>query len=147
VPVELQEATCPYVVERVQLRQDSGGAGTHRGGLGVQKSYRLRQDCSVYIHFERTKCPPWGLEGGGEGRTGYVEIHGADGRVRTVLKEITKAQSGDRIDVHTAGGGGFGPPGGRSVEAIARDLQEAYVSPEAAIEAYGDRARRALQTD
>ena len=114
VPVELQEATCPYVVERVQLRQDSGGAGTHRGGLGVQKSYRLRQDCSVYIHFERTKCPPWGLEGGGEGRTGYVEIHGADGRVRTVLKEITKAQSGDRIDVHTAGGGGFGPPGGRS---------------------------------
>jgi len=144
VPVELQEATCPYIVERVELRQDSGGAGAHRGGLGVEKSYRLLQDCSVYIHFERTKCPPWGLEGGADGKTGRVEIHGQDQSQRTVLKEITKARKGDRVDVFTGGGGGFGEPGMREVSLIIRDLNEGYVSIAAAKQAYGQLADQAL---
>ena len=144
VPVELQEATCPYMVEKVSLRQDSGGAGEHRGGLGVEKSYRLLQACSVYIHFERTKCPPWGLEGGKEGKTGRVEIHGEDQEFRTVLKEITKAKAGARIDVITAGGGGFGDPASRKVAALVRDLTEGYISVAAARQEYGAIADRAL---
>jgi N-methylhydantoinase B len=145
VPVELQEANYPYLVEAVRLRQDSGGAGTHRGGLGVEKLYRLNQDCSVYIHFERTQCPPWGLEGGGEGQTGRVEIRSTDGGTRTILKEITKAKSGDRIAVLTAGGGGFGNPHERTVHQIVHDLEEGYISTEAARRDYGAQADTAVE--
>ena len=144
VPVELQEATCPYMMEKVTLRQDSGGAGEHRGGLGVEKSYRLLQDCSVYIHFERTKCPPWGLEGGQDGKTGRVEIHSEGKEIRTVLKEITKAGAGDRIEVITAGGGGFGDPVRRKVADLIRDLTGGYITAAAARQDYGTIAERAI---
>ncbi len=66
-PIELQEIQYPFLIERFALRADSGGAGEHRGGLGVELTYRALQKCVANINCERTKDPPWGLHGGKPG--------------------------------------------------------------------------------
>ena len=41
IPIELQESMYPFRVEELSLRQDSGGPGKWRGGLGFDKQYVL----------------------------------------------------------------------------------------------------------
>ena len=136
VPIELQEASYPYLVEKFRLRQDSGGPGRQRGGLGVEKSYLVLSACSLSANFERTRCPPWGLEGGGEGSTGRVEVLRANGERKTFLKGIVAVKAGDRVHVASAGGGGYGDPAGRRAGALREDVVEGYVSAEAAVNQY-----------
>jgi N-methylhydantoinase B len=66
-PVELQEIKYPVLVETHALRADSGGDGRHRGGLGVELTYKLLQSCKANINLDRTRDPPWGLHGGKSG--------------------------------------------------------------------------------
>jgi N-methylhydantoinase B len=87
--------------------------------------------------IERTKCPPWGLEGGEPGATGRVEVVRHDGARATLLKGETQLAAGDRVLLSTAGGGGFGAPRTRCADALADDLAQGYVSPEAARTRYG----------
>ena len=63
-PVEATEAKSPIIIERRTLRQDSGGAGKFRGGLGVANEVRMRRTATIHAHVERTICAPWGLHGG-----------------------------------------------------------------------------------
>jgi N-methylhydantoinase B len=95
--------------------------------------------CQVNINFERTKCPPWGLHGGADGASNYALIRRADGsRDQKVLKGTQiPLQPGDVVIFFTAGGGGYGDPGKRAQEAIAFDIAEDLVSPEAARRDYG----------
>jgi N-methylhydantoinase B len=110
VPIEMQETFYPYLFESYALRADSGGPGRFRGGLGVDKIYRVVASCRINLRIERTKCPPWGLHGGLPARTSDLEIHRADGRVEHALKGNHPLGPGDRVRVLTAGGGGYGPP-------------------------------------
>lgn len=133
VPAELQEATNPYRIEWVRLRQDSGGVGQFRGGLGIEKCYRILAPCSLTVIMERTQCPPWGLQGGGEGKTGYVQVRraGGQGELETYLKGSTPLHPGDEVMLFSAGGGGFGPASQRRSESVLQDLEAGYVSIEA----------------
>jgi N-methylhydantoinase B len=131
VPVELQEASHPYVVEYARLRPNSGGAGQYRGGLGLEKAYRMTEPGRVTTSIERTKCRPWGLEGGGEGEPGRAEILRQDGTKSTLLKGESRVNAGDRVLLFTAGGGGFGDPARRDPEAVANDLAQGYVTQRA----------------
>src|SRR6185437_8116517 len=63
-PVELQEIKYPVLVETHALRSDSGGDGKHRGGLGVELTYKLLQNCKANINLNRTHDPPSCLHGG-----------------------------------------------------------------------------------
>ena len=130
VPVELQESSHPYLIEYVRLRPDSGGAGRFRGGLGLEKAYRMKVAGRLTTSIERTACPPWGLEGGQPGATGRVEVHRLDGSQQTMLKGETRLAAGDRVLLFTAGGGGFGDPAKRDNRAVARDVSQGYVSPD-----------------
>lgn len=138
VPAEMQEALCPLELTSFALRTDSGGAGRFRGGLGIHKVYRVLAPCFVIIGFERSKCPPWGLKGGGAGKTGYVEIvrEGEPPRRLTKANDVP-LEPGDLVHVVTGGGGGYGPPTERDPEAVARDVAYGYVSREAAHSDYG----------
>ena len=49
-PIELQEIQYPFLIERFALRTDSGGAGKHRGGLGVDLTYRALQKCVANVN-------------------------------------------------------------------------------------------------
>jgi N-methylhydantoinase B len=137
-PVELQEIHYPVVIEHHRLREDSGGPGRHRGGLGVELKYRLEEPSTVNINLERIIEPPWGLEGGHSGRSNAAVITRADGTQRSVTKESNIALApGDTVAFATAGGGGYGEPGQRSPQALQHDLREGYISPQAAQRDYG----------
>ena len=141
-PVELQEIRYPFRVEQHALRDDSGGAGRFRGGLGVALTYRCLQACKANINFERTRNPPWGLNGGHNGAVNHAIIRPADGGPERVVFKATDIalEAGDCVTFLTAGGGGFGDPAERAPEAIAEDVAEGFVSPQAAEEIYKFRA-------
>ena len=68
IPVELAESEWPIVVERYGLVPDSGGAGRFRGGLAVERVWRvLAPDTAVHVRSDRQMHRPYGLDGGGEG--------------------------------------------------------------------------------
>ena len=137
-PIELQEIQYPFLIERFALRTDSGGAGYYRGGLGVDLSYRALQPCVANVNCERTKDPPWGLNGGKPGAVNDATLIGADGSERKLKKATGVAmQAGDRLIFSTAGGGGWGDPRRRDRKAVAADVHAGYVSPEAARRDYG----------
>lgn len=137
VPVELQEAAHPYRVESVRLRRDSGGAGRFRGGLGVEKWYRVLVPCRLTVSLERTKCAPWGLEGGHDGKPGRIEVHRDGCEPIVIVKGEMPLRPNDRVRVLTAGGGGYGAPSKRLRERVIDDVLNGYVSREAAERDYG----------
>ncbi len=138
-PIELQEIQYPFLIERFALRSDSGGAGKHRGGLGVDLTYRALQNCIANMNCDRTKDPPWGLHGGKPGAVNEAVLVRGDGSTRNLLKETGVAlEPGDRLTFLTAGGGGWGEARERDRREIERDVAAGYVTPEAARRDYGD---------
>ncbi len=138
-PVEVVESRIPSIrVLRYGLRQDSGGAGRFRGGLGLERSYQFLDDGYITFSLERKATPPWGLWGGAEGAVNDVEIVSPNGETRHVRKETQHLiAAGEIVHTRTGGGGGFGPPSERDPEAVRRDVREGYVSAGAALRDYG----------
>ena len=137
-PVELQEIKYPFIIEKHALRPDSGGAGEHRGGLGIELSYRCMRACRGNINFDRTVTPPWGLHGGHTGEISMAIIDRADGTQQKVHKATdVQFKPGDRITFLTAGGGGYGDPRNRSRTDLEEDIANGLVSAEAAARDYG----------
>jgi N-methylhydantoinase B len=130
-PTEVWESKNPWLLEKVELAPDSGGAGTHRGGCGVDLFFQAREDMWVTSAVERTKTAPWGLEGGEAARANNAAIRSPDG-TRTWFGKATrlKVSAGATIELHNGGGGGYGPPSGRSPEAVRADILEGYVTEE-----------------
>lgn len=139
IPLELQEATLPIRIEEFSLRQDSGGSGTYRGGLGCRKIYRILEPCMLQTNLDRTKFPPEGVQGGKPAMAGgFTLIDGKTGERRSIGKEKGLAlKPGDLVCVETGGGGGYGPPRRRGIDAIQRDLDAGYISRAAAARDYG----------
>jgi N-methylhydantoinase B len=139
IPIELQESMYPFRVEEFLLRQDSGGPGKWRGGLGFEKQYLLLAPCELWANFDRIGCPPWGVQGGGHGKSGEVFIfrNGATKPERLYKTEGCALQPGDRVRMATGGGGGYGDPRDRPVELVARDVRRGVVSRESARRDYG----------
>jgi N-methylhydantoinase B len=137
VPVEMQEAFNPYRFESFAIRSDSGGIGKFRGGVGVVKTYRVTAPCRLNLKIDRTKCLPWGLNGGGEGLAANVEIRRATGEVLQVLKGDNELGIGDVVVVSSGGGGGYGNAWERGLDAVQRDHALGYVSRDSALRDYG----------
>ncbi len=139
IPVETMEALYPLLVERYQWRSDSGGAGQHRGGLGIDKTIRVLADVNYNMSFERSKCPPWGLNGGKAGSPGAAEIEKPATREICLVHKASKIslKKGERVHVYTGGGGGFGDPLTRDPEMVLQDVKRRYVTASHAKEAYG----------
>ena len=138
-PVEVVESRVSTMrILKYGLRQDSGGAGRYRGGLGIERVYQLLADAFITFSLERKATPPWGLNGGIDGAVNDVEITGPDGAVRHVRK-VTQhpIAPGEVVRILTGGGGGWGLPAERDPEAVRRDVREGYVSAEAARRDYG----------
>jgi len=136
VPVEVTEAITPLVIWRKELRQDSGGAGRMRGGLGQTMEVGSREHAAfgLFAGFERVKFPARGRNGGGSGALGAVTLKSGP-----VLKPkgLQIIPAGDRVIIDMPGGGGMGMPAERDPEAVKRDLRLGYLSPEAADRDYG----------
>jgi N-methylhydantoinase B len=136
-PTEVMEARSTMLMERIELRADSAGAGRHRGGLGLDRHIRFLTAGEFLTLVKRSKSPPWPLAGGRESRpTEIVAFPGTD-RQRVMRTHRVPVRAGDRIVVRSAGGAGYGPPGERDATAIRADLREGYVTPEGARRDYG----------
>jgi N-methylhydantoinase B len=139
-PVEATEAKNPIIVEQRALRQDSGGAGKFRGGLGVSNEIRMRRPATIHAHVERTICAPWGLHGGKDALANRISISRKDGSIEkfpTGKIKPTEIEAGDAFLIETAGGGGFWSPLERPAERVLTDVRSGYVSLEAARRDYG----------
>jgi N-methylhydantoinase B len=138
IPIEVLEHKYPVILERYELRQDSGGAGRWRGGLGIVKDYRCTDEMHLLAAYDRSVTPPWGLFGAGEAMHNVIVVKRADGTEETYMKKTgIVLEEGDVMSFRTAGGGGYGPPAEREVERVAADVIEGYVSMEAAARDYG----------
>jgi 5-oxoprolinase (ATP-hydrolysing) len=142
--VELMEQRVPVLVLEKAYIPDSGGPGRHRGGLGQRVRVRKLADdglatlASVYPEGVGIEVP--GLFGGSAGRSARGVVRDAEGRLIRDCgtgELVTTTTDQDIIEVCLSGGSGFGPPLERSVEAVAHDLAEGYVTPEAAERDYG----------
>src|SRR5690606_15400827 len=69
-PIEVQEMKAPFLIEDYHLRRDSGGAGKHRGGLGVSRTYRYFADATAIGVVKKTRTDPWAVGGGKPGARG-----------------------------------------------------------------------------
>ena len=139
VPAEVVEVRYPWSVERFELAQDSGGAGKFRGGLGVQRDYRLGADAGLTVTTDRVKyTPPWGLFGGKSGSTNLTVVEREDGSEESWRKiSNLPLKKGEVVSFRGGGGGGYGSPLARDPEAVSEDVINGYVSLEAAERDYG----------
>ena len=136
VPAEVIESLSPVVMKRRQLRPDSGGAGTWRGGLGQLTEFARRGAgrWSVSSIADRTVYAAPGLLGGQSGATGEVTL--ADG-TRLNAKALKDLKEGEIVHVNLPGGGGYGDPMKREEAKVLWDVVENYISPAEAEQRYG----------
>lgn len=159
--VERLEAEIPIIVENCELREDSGGAGLRRGGLGSRRATRLLASSGAYsVQTDRTTVPPYGLSTGGPGASTGTHIL-RDGR-RHDFDTPGKVSGhrlgrGDVLVMESAGGGGWGDPLQREPDRVAEDVTQGYVAADSARSGYGvvldtsgavdDTATRALREE
>ncbi|HTY68450.1 MAG TPA: hydantoinase B/oxoprolinase family protein [Alphaproteobacteria bacterium] len=139
-PNEQTEAKFPLVVESYALVPDSGGAGRNRGGLGVERVVRARCNMVFNTQIDRAHCKPWGLEGG-ESATGNEVALRQGGNWKTDFPNakvlVAALKTGDAFRLRSGGGGGYGSPLERPIEAVQHDVRQGYVTARAAAELYG----------
>ena len=106
---EVLESRFPVLLRRFDIRQGSGGSGTHTGGDGVIREITFRAPMSVSILSGRRTTQPFGLSGGGNARAGANIVQRADGSTEN-LPACARVEmaAGDTIQISTPGGGGFG---------------------------------------
>jgi N-methylhydantoinase B len=141
-PVEAVEQLYPVRIERTALREDSGGPGRWRGGLGLAREVRVRAaGARLSVLAEKAVLPPFGVQGGAAGARNRFWVRRGDrplapsplpGKVAGFPLE-----PGDVVVMESSGGGGFGDPLERDPTLVAADLAEGYVTPAAAEAAYG----------
>ncbi len=146
VPAEVLESLTGLVMERREVRPDSGGPGQFRGGCGQFTSFvdRSGQTWSMSGMYDRLKFPAQGLLGGGSGQPGTFSL--SDGRTANP-KELLFHPSTTRVDTALPGGGGYGDPFQRDPAAVLDDVLNGYVTIEAAARDYGVVVRSSKRSD
>jgi len=143
-PIETLEAYMPLRFKAYRLRPDSGGPGKYRGGCGIERVWTLTSaKATLSIMAERNKIKPWGIAGGHGGAVGKYILVSPDGSETKLPSKCTVSISrGDTLIIRTPGGGGYGDPRDRAVEAIEEDVLNGLVSIEAAHGIYGKELTR-----
>jgi N-methylhydantoinase B len=137
--VEPLEGRLPILVRRVSVREDSGGAGQWRGGLGSRLEIEMLEDATATVRGDRMIMPPPGVRGGHSGNGGTNAVDRADGTHEALKPKHANIslKKGDVLVVSTSGGGGLGSPLDRDPERVLRDVREKLVSQETAARDYG----------
>ncbi|WP_410600666.1 hydantoinase B/oxoprolinase family protein [Amycolatopsis sp. lyj-90] len=135
-PTEVIETMALLVQRERVLRVDSGGAGRRRGGLGQRTSMAARGEISWSVNgnIDRVRRPASGVDSGHEGAVGRFKLSGG---ADLPSKSRVNLRPDDVVDVILPGGGGYGDPFERELEAVLADVVDGYVSVEGARELYG----------
>ena len=138
-PSEQVENKFPLLVQHYRLRQDSGGAGEFRGGLGAECEVVSMSRVNYQTRVDRVKHPPWGLSGGKSALGNRIGIRRKDGSEELFPggKVNMRLDAGEAYTLRSGGGGGFGDAKKRPRAAVLRDLRLGYISEGAAKRDYG----------
>ena len=140
-PIEVLEQYYPVLFRRFSLREGSGGAGAQRGGFGVHYDVELlRGEAKASFVMDHGRFGPPGVQGGADGAPNVVRVH-RNGEV-LVPEHLSKDQdipmrAGDRVEVMTPGGGGYGDAFARDPVLVARDVSREYYAAETARTLFG----------
>ena len=138
--VEMSEHRYPLRFDHYAIREDSGGAGLHRGGCGSSYGITALGDCMVSILGDRVDHQPPGILGGGPAAANDVRFRrdGLDWMppMRSKAERIP-LKAGDGITLSSPGGGGYGDPLDRTLAEVQRDLDAGLISRAVAEAAYG----------
>ena len=138
--IEMSEHRYPLRFDYFALREDSGGAGFHRGGCGSEYGFSLLSDTLVTVLGDRVDHAPFGIAGGGSAAPNYVAFTTGGGDWIPPLRSKLEKQpmkAGEMLHAASPGGGGFGDPLTRDVAAVERDVRLGYVAQETAERLYG----------
>jgi N-methylhydantoinase B len=139
-PIEFLELGYPVRLLRYGIHRDSGGPGKFRGGAGIVREYEVLAEHAVLsMRIDSVINPPWGVAGGLEGGTGRAVINPGTPNERELapLSDGTVLRRGDILLLQTGGGGGHGHPFDRPAERVLQDINNGFVSVEAARRDYG----------
>lgn len=142
LPVESMELEFPVLVERYELAQDSGGAGQHRGGMGIVRDFRLYgQDMTVALRSARQRFPAQGMNAGLPGAQGAFLLNPGTEHEQQLpsTSSATPLKKGDLLRIITPGGGGMGNPLLRKPEAVQSDYLQGKISAKAVVDHYGQK--------
>nr|WP_295463907.1 hydantoinase B/oxoprolinase family protein [Mesorhizobium sp.] len=140
-PVEVMEQAFPVLYRHYALHEGSGGAGRHRGGFGLAYEIELlRGTARASFVMDHGRTGPLGALGGEDGGVNRVKVI-RDG-IEHVPPHLSKEQdiplsAGDRVQVKTPGGGGYGDPRERDRALVARDVAMGYYTPQEAETRFG----------
>ncbi|NKC33180.1 hydantoinase B/oxoprolinase family protein [Falsiroseomonas selenitidurans] len=140
-PVEVMEQYFPVLFRRFAIHEGSGGAGAQRGGFGVHYEVELlRGEAKASFVMDHGRFGPPGVLGGGEGAKNVVKLH--RGGTTTIPLHLSKDQglhlrAGDRVEVMTPGGGGYGDPRARDPALVERDVRRGYYTADQAKALWG----------
>ncbi|RME04451.1 MAG: putative hydro-lyase, partial [Planctomycetota bacterium] len=126
---EIFESRYPARIERIHIRNNSGGQGKYRGGNGIIKRIRFSQSLTVSFLTSRRRIPPYGMQGGESGKAG-LNLWIKQKKSKTILQPLPptctiEVQPQDAIEIHTPGGGGWqSPPPPPSVEELNQKIEK-----------------------
>ncbi|MBI4220767.1 MAG: hydantoinase B/oxoprolinase family protein [Chloroflexi bacterium] len=129
--IEVAEARFPLFFEHHEFRPDSAGAGRYRGGVGaVLRLYvQTSEPASANTAGDGVRHGAYGILGGKDGLPHRYRLvsNGSERYLKTKETGIL-VSPGDVFVIESGGGGGWGPAGKRSREAIASDIKNGYVT-------------------
>lgn len=106
---EVLEGRYPVQIEKFSIRPGSGGHGRHRGGDGVIRRLKFLDDMTVTVLSSNRVTRPFGVDGGGCGKSGFNRIDRADGTIVSLQgNDTAQVRAGDVFHMETPGGGGYG---------------------------------------
>ncbi|MEU8234083.1 hydantoinase B/oxoprolinase family protein [Actinoplanes sp. NPDC048967] len=134
IPCEFLESYYPLRIEKWETIADTGGAGLHRGGNGVDVAYHFLEPGTIAIHDDRWLMYPWGVNGGEPGARGRKWIDRADGTRQILPSKChdVPVGPGDVLHFVTWGGGGWGDPLARDADLVALEVRRGLVTSEGA---------------
>lgn len=138
LPAEFSETRYPILIEQLGLKEDSGGPGFRRGGLGYDKKIRTLGECRLISNADRSLLACYGVNGGKSGLPYQVSV--IEGETETGhpgMSDTVTVKAGATVRIVTTGGGGWGDPLRREVDTVVYDVQCGIVSATAAREHYG----------
>ena len=138
---ELHELTFPHSILECEYHRDSAGVGKWRGGYGTRFRIRFEDEgtsLSLQVGSGTEETAAFGLAGGRAAVPGTVSVRKASGEV-VEIQEATlyRPGKGDVAEFHSSGGGGYGDPYERPVEAVAEDVMAGLLSVDQACHGYG----------
>lgn len=140
-PMEALEIEAPVLYRRREFQTDTGGAGRFRGGVGQVLEYQILGEKPMLAHTsQKSVSLPQGVDGGLPGYGGGWIVNRGSAQARVLeyaIGDVEPLKKGDIVTHYTPGGGGYGDPRERAIEAVASDVRAGLVSIEMAQKLYG----------